>query len=268
MRIAVLGCCGRMGRANLAAVIAAEDCDLAGGIARPDHALQGQDLGLLAGVDAIGIAVTSDAASLIASADVAIEFSSPEATLHHAGFCATHGCAHVIGTTGFAHHEELELKSRGEKVPIVFAANMSLGVNLLQAMVEQVASRTDDGFDIEISEIHHRRKVDAPSGTALALGHAAARGRKMELKKVATRAREGLVGPRQTGTIGFAVSRGGDIVGEHDVTFAGDGERIVLRHVATDRQIYAKGAIVAARWLAGRPPGMYSMTDVLDLRPN
>jgi 4-hydroxy-tetrahydrodipicolinate reductase len=197
---------------------------------------------------------------------VVIEFSAPDATAAHVALAARHGTRHVIGTTGLGETQEQAIREAARSTAIMRAANMSLGVNLLFGLTERVArALAPDAFDIEIFEIHHRHKVDAPSGTALALGQAAARGRGIDLTEVADRGRDGLTGARKPGAIGFAALRGGDVVGDHAVIFAGGGERIELTHRATDRGIYARGAVTAARWLHGRPPGLYGMADVLGL---
>ncbi len=266
MRIGVIGCAGRMGRANLREVLATAGSELSGGVERPGHAAIGQDLGVLAGLDPIGEAVGGDVDVLIAASQVVIEFSTPEATLANAARCAGHGCAHVIGTTGLTAEQEHELRRQAERTAIVWAPNMSVGVNLLLGLVEQVARTLDPGFDIEILEMHHRHKVDAPSGTALALGRAAARGRGVALDDVGVRARDGITGARGAGEIGFAVLRGGDVVGDHRVVFAGQGERIELAHLASDRRIYSLGAVRAAMWAGTQPPGLYGMGEVLGLR--
>jgi 4-hydroxy-tetrahydrodipicolinate reductase len=266
MRIGVLGCAGRMGRAVIGEVLAAEDCTLVGGVDRDDHPALGQDLGLLAGQDSLGVSVSPDAAALIESADVVIEFSAPAATAAHVALAAAYGTGHVIGTTGLSAEQEQAVRAAARSTAIMRAANMSLGVNLLLGLTEQVARALGrDAFDIEILEMHHRHKVDAPSGTALALGQAAARGRGVELSEVADRGRDGMTGARRSGAIGFAALRGGDVVGDHVVIFAGAGERVELAHRATDRRIYARGAVAAARWLHGRPAGLYGMADVLGL---
>jgi 4-hydroxy-tetrahydrodipicolinate reductase len=197
---------------------------------------------------------------------VVIEFSAPDATAQHVALAATHGTGHVIGTTGLSAAQELAIREAARRTAIVRAANMSLGVNLLLGLTEQVArSLAPEAFDLEILEMHHKHKVDAPSGTALALGQAAARGRGVDLAAAAERGRDGLTGARKAGAIGFAALRGGDVVGDHVVIFAGAGERIELAHRATDRRIYARGAVAAARWLHGRPRGLYGMADVLGL---
>ncbi|MGH6903459.1 MAG: 4-hydroxy-tetrahydrodipicolinate reductase [Geminicoccaceae bacterium] len=266
MRIGVLGCAGRMGRAVIGEILATEGCTLAGGVESPGHAALGQDLGALAGADPVGVAASKDAEALIAAAEVVIEFSAPEATAAHAAMAAARGTGHVIGTTGLSEAQEQALRAAARRTAILRAANMSLGVNLLLGLTERVARALGpDAFDIEVLEMHHKHKVDAPSGTALALGEAAARGRGVSLADVAARGRDGLTGARRTGAIGFAALRGGDVVGDHVVIFAGAGERIELAHRATDRRIYARGAVTAARWLQGRPPGLYDMADVLGL---
>jgi 4-hydroxy-tetrahydrodipicolinate reductase len=266
MRIGVLGCAGRMGRTVIAEVLAAEGCTLAGGVDRSDHPALGQDLGTLVGEAPAGVMASDDAAALIELSDVVIEFSAPDATAAHVSLAAELGTAHVIGTTGLSKAQEQAMRDAARRTAIMCAANMSLGVNLLLGLTEQVARALGpEAFDIEILEMHHRHKVDAPSGTALALGQAAARGRGVDLADVADRGRDGLTGARRTGALGFAALRGGDVVGDHVVVFAGAGERIELTHRATDRRIYARGAVTAARWLDGRPPGLYGMAHVLSL---
>jgi 4-hydroxy-tetrahydrodipicolinate reductase len=265
MRIGIVGCAGRMGRTNLCQVLETEGVALAGGLERPGHPALGQDLGTLAGLEPVGLAATDDLDALLAVSDVLIEFSTPEATLATTARAAERGCAHVIGTTGLDPEQTQRLEAHAQHIPIVWAPNMSLGVNLLLGLVQQAAAALDAGYDIEIVEMHHRHKVDAPSGTALALGRAAARGRQVALEEAAVRVRDGITGPRQAGTIGFATLRGGDVVGDHRVVFAGLGERLELAHIATDRRIYARGAVHAARWTEGRAPGLYGMSDVLGL---
>lgn len=266
MKIGVLGCAGRMGRAIIGEVLHSDGCTLAGGTEVEGHSSIGQDLGALVGAEDVGLKVHDNAPDLIGRSDVVIEFSTPEATIRHATCAAERGTAHVIGTTGLDSEAESRLKKAATQTSIVWAANMSLGVNLLCGLTEQVARSLDpEAFDIEIVEIHHRQKIDAPSGTALALGQAAARGRHVSLEEVADRGRDGITGARSNGAIGFAALRGGDVVGDHSVIFAGIGERIELTHKASDRGIYARGAVHAARWLKGRPPGLYTMADVLGL---
>ncbi len=266
MKVGIAGCAGRMGRTNLREVLETPGVELAGGVERPGHEAVGRDLGELAGLDPVGLVAGEDFAALAGTSEVIIEFSTPEATLEHARICAARGCAHVIGTTGLSPAQEEELRQLAQRIPVLWAPNMSQGVNLLLVLVEQVARALDAGFDIEVLEMHHRHKVDAPSGTALALGRAAARGRGIAFEDHRIATRWGQTGPRPEGPIGFAVLRGGDVVGDHSVIFAGAGERIELTHRAGDRRIYARGAVRAARWLAGRAPGLYDMADVLGLR--
>jgi 4-hydroxy-tetrahydrodipicolinate reductase len=268
MKIGVLGCAGRMGRAVMAELLASPGLELAGGVEASGHPALGQDLGVLAGVEPVGLAASADDSALAADADVLIEFSSPAATVLHAGLAAAHGSRHVIGTTGLSATEEQAVRAAAQQTAILRAANMSLGINLLLGLAEQVSRALGpDAFDVEILELHHRHKVDAPSGTALALGAAVARGRGVDLATVAERGRDGLTGARKVGAIGFAALRGGDAVGDHSVIFAGPGERLELTHRASDRRIYARGAVQAAKWLHGRPPGLYSMVEVLGLTP-
>jgi 4-hydroxy-tetrahydrodipicolinate reductase len=267
IRIGVVGCGGRMGRLLLRTILEEEGCRLCGGVEQARSPEVGQDLGRLAGLEPVGLKAASDARALVEESDVIIEFTSPEATVHHAGLVAAAGRAHVIGTTGLSESQKAAIARAAERAPIVLAANMSLGVTLLSALIEQVARSLDAGWDIEILEMHHRMKVDAPSGTALVLGEAAARGRGVRLADMAARGRDGITGARKPGQIGFAVLRGGDVVGEHRALFAGMGERIELAHVATDRAVFARGAVKAAQWAAGRRPGLYGIRDVLGLEP-
>ena len=265
LRVGVIGCGGRMGRANMAEILSTEGLELVGGIELPGSPAIGGDLGELAGRDPLGIKAGTDIGSLLTAAHVVIEFSTPDASVANAQRCADAGCAHVIGTTGLSVAHQAVLAECGQRIPVVWAANMSQGVSLLLGLVEQVARALDPSFDIEIVEAHHRHKVDAPSGTALALGEAAARGRGVDLAEIADRGRDGLTGARQSGHIGFAAMRGGDVIGDHTVLFAGDGERIELTHKASSREIYSRGAVRAARWAASQPPGLYGMIDVLGL---
>ena len=265
MKIGITGCAGRMGRMLMAEVIGSEGAELAAGAERPGHDAIGRDLGLLAGGEPIGIEVTADPQVLFGLAETVIDFTTPENTMVNAGIAAATGRPLIIGTTGLEAEHMAAIDRAAEKTVIVQAANMALGVNLLLGLVERVAKALDSNYDIEIVEMHHRHKVDAPSGTALALGRAAANGRGVELDDVAKRGRDGPGGARRPGDIGFASLRGGDVAGDHTVVFAGPGERIELTHRAADRSIFARGALSAALWCAGRRPGRYSMTDVLDL---
>jgi len=265
IRMGVIGCAGRMGRMLVAEIVATEGCALAGGTASPGNPSVGHDAGEMAGLGRLGIPVTDDSEKLIRDADVAIEFTNPEATAAHVALAADFGTPIVVGTTGMSAEQEAAIRRAAERVPVVWAANTSLGINLLLGLVEQVAARLGSDWDIEIVETHHRGKVDAPSGTALALGRVAAVARGVTLEEVAQRGRDGITGPRKPGAIGFAALRGGDAVGDHQVIFAGMGERLELAHRATNRAIYAKGAVRAAGWLIGRPPGLYGMKEVLGL---
>ena len=265
IRIGVIGCAGRVGRMLIADINATAGCALAGGVARPGSAACGQDLGELAGLGRLGVAVGDNPERLLRDSDVAIEFTTAAATAQHAALAARLGKPLVIGTTGLQGDEERAVGEAAQQVPIVWAANTSLGINLLQGLVDEVARRLGAEWDLEILEMHHRGKVDAPSGTALALGRAAASARGVAFDDVATRGRDGITGPRPAGAIGFAALRGGDNIGEHHVIFAGIGEQLELTHRATNRGIYAKGAVRAAQWLVGRPPGLYGMKDVLGL---
>jgi len=265
IKMGVIGCGGRMGRMLIAEIAASDGCVLAGGTASTGSAYIGADLGELAGIGRIGVAAGNSAGELIHACDVAIEFSTAPATAAHATLAAETGKPLVIGTTGLSAAETATVQDAARRVPIVWAANTSLGINLLLGLVEQVAERLGPDWDIEIMEMHHRGKADAPSGTALALGRAAAVGRGVTLDEVAQRGRDGITGPRRSGDIGFAALRGGDAVGDHHVVFAGAGERLELSHRATNRAIYAKGAVRAARWVVGKPAGLYGMKEVLGL---
>jgi 4-hydroxy-tetrahydrodipicolinate reductase len=265
IRMGVIGCGGRMGRMLIAEIAAAEGCVLAGGTAAPGSTYVGADLGELAGLGRIGLVAGNAPGELIRGSDVVIEFSVAAATAAHASLAAELGTPMVVGTTALSASESAAVREAGKRVPIVWAANTSLGINLLLGLVEQAAARLGSDWDIEIFEMHHHGKVDAPSGTALALGRAAATARGVKLEDVAQRGRDGITGARRAGDIGFASLRGGDAVGDHHVIFAGAGERLELSHRATNRAIYAKGAVRAARWVIGRPPGVYGMKDVLGL---
>jgi len=265
LKVGIIGCAGRMGQMLVRTVAASDRCLVVGGNEQPRSAAVGRDLGLVAGIDALGVSVTADPADLFAQADAVLEFSSPAATVQHVELAAKKKKIHVIGTTGFEPPQMAALHRAAKQTAIMLAPNMSVGLNLLLRMVEQMAHALDADWDIEILEMHHRNKVDAPSGTALALGRAAATGRGADLDHVAKRVRDGITGARRRGDIGFAVLRGGDVVSDHRVIFASEGERVELTHIATSREIYARGALRAALWAQGRPPGLYSMTDVLGL---
>jgi 4-hydroxy-tetrahydrodipicolinate reductase len=265
MKIAIMGAAGRMGRELIRAIAAEPDCEISGATEAASSTVLGKDIGVLAGLDPIGISVSSDAAAVIAASDAIVDFTVPKASVEFARLAANSKTAAIIGTTGFDSDQETAIAESAKKTAIVKAGNMSLGVNLLLAMARQAAAALGNDFDIEIVEMHHRMKVDAPSGTALMLGEAAAAGRGINLGEISVRARDGVTGPRRRGDIGFATLRGGTVVGEHSVIFAGEGERIELTHRATDRGIFARGAVKAALWTNGRAPGLYDMTNVLGI---
>ena len=265
LRLIVAGAGGRMGRTLVEAISDTEGAVLVGAVEAPGSAVIGRDTGELAGVGANGILVTPRIEPLLAEADGILDFTVPAATVILAAHAARRGLVHVIGTTGLSAEHETVIAAAGSSARIVKSGNMSLGVNLLAALVKRVARTLDEDFDIEILEMHHGRKTDAPSGTALLLGRAAAVGRDIDLDKRSVRIRDGHPGARKSGDIGFASLRGGTVVGEHNVIFSGPYERIELVHKAQDRMIFARGAIKAALWANSRKPGIYSMADVLGL---
>ncbi|MBF9032900.1 4-hydroxy-tetrahydrodipicolinate reductase [Rhodobacterales bacterium HKCCE2091] len=265
VRIAVMGVAGRMGR-MLAEVVAESDAArLVAATVRPGHDWAGADLGEATGGARSGVPVYDDPLEAIRGADAVLDFTTPEVSVELSVLTAQARAVHVIGTTGFDDAQLAKLAAAARHAVIVRAGNMSLGVNLLTILTRQVAAALGEDFDIEIVEAHHRMKVDAPSGTALMLGEAAAEGRGVKLSDVADRGRDGITGTRVSGHIGFSAIRGGEIVGEHDVLFAGPGERVILRHVATDRRIFARGALRAGLWGQGKAPGEYTMASVLGL---
>jgi 4-hydroxy-tetrahydrodipicolinate reductase len=266
MRLVIAGAGGRMGRALIHAIAAAKGVTLAGAVEASGSAVIGRDSGELAGLGANGIKVTSDPAPLLKAADGLVEFTIPAATLALAELTAAAGIVHVIGTTGHSAEEEAVIAKAATRAPTVKSGNMSLGVNLLAALTKRVAQTLGAEYDVEILEMHHNKKIDAPSGTALMLGRAAAAGRAIELAQHSARGRDGITGARRSGDIGFVALRGGTIVGDHTVIFAGPAERIELTHRAEDRIIFARGALHAALWARGKKPGLYSMSDVLGLQ--
>ena len=265
MKIVIVGCAGRMGRMLVAEILAGDGATLIGGIEHGESAFLGQDIAVLAGLDEVGIVVGSDTDALFAAADVVIDFTLPQATIHHTQGAIKHGTALVIGTTGLGQEEQAAVEKAANSVAVVQAANYSVGVNLLLGLTSQVAGVLENDYDIEVLEMHHRHKVDAPSGTALALGQAAADGRGVDLEAVSARVRDGHIGARNPGDIGFATLRGGDVVGDHSVIFAADGERIELNHKASSRTVFARGAVRSSKWCENKAPGLYSMRDVLGL---
>ena len=265
MRVVIAGAGGRMGRTLIHAMAARKGLSLAGAVEAEGSAAIGCDAGELAGLGRNGVKVTSDVAPLLKEADGLIEFTIPAATAAFAALTAAAGLVHVIGTTGHSAQEEASIEKAARRARIVKSGNMSLGVNLLAALVKRVAETLDDAYDIEILEMHHNKKIDAPSGTALMLGRAAAAGRGIDLDRRAVRGRDGMTGARCPGDIGFAALRGGTVVGEHSVIFAGPAERVELTHRAEDRMIFARGALHAALWARRQKPGLYAMADVLGL---
>ena len=265
MKIAVLGVAGRMGCELVRAIHATPGLTVAGGIERAGSIAIGQDVGTLAGIGPLGVIVTDDALELMARVDGVLDFTVPAATVETAGLAANARIVHVIGTTGLSEQDHAAIKAASRHATIIQAGNMSLGVNLLTVMTRKIAAALDEDFDIEVLEMHHKHKIDAPSGTALMLGQAAAEGRGISLTTRSVRSRDGQTGARQRGDIGFATLRGGNVVGEHTVMFAADGEIIEISHRATDRGIFARGAIKAALWGRGKGPGLFNMVDVLGL---
>jgi 4-hydroxy-tetrahydrodipicolinate reductase len=266
MGLIVVGAAGRMGKALIRIIAEMDGVHLAGAIERPGSDALGKDAGELAGLGPNGVAITDDALPVFAKAEGVLDFTAPAATLEFADLAAQARIVHVIGTTGMDESHEARLHAASRHARIVKSGNMSLGVNLLSVLVRQAAKALDAAdWDIEVLEMHHRHKVDAPSGTALLLGEAAAEGREIGLGQHSVRVRDGHTGPREPGTIGFATLRGGSVIGEHSVILAGEGETVELTHRATDRSIFARGAVRAALWARHQKPGYYSMLDVLGL---
>lgn len=265
MRLVVVGAAGRMGRSLVRAIHDTPGCVLSAAIERPGSPALGQDAAVLAGLPAGGVLVGDDALAAFVEAEGVLDFTTPDATVAFAGLAAQARIVHVAGTTGMEPQHLAKLEAAARHAAIVRSGNMSLGVNLLAALVRKVAATLGTDWDIEIVEMHHRMKVDAPSGTALLLGEAAAAGRAVDLARHSVRSRDGHTGARTAGDIGFATLRGGTVIGEHQVIFAGAGERIEFGHRAEDRSLFARGAVKAALWGRGKKPGVYSMADVLGL---
>ena len=263
--VVIAGVSGRMGHALLDGVFADADLQLHGALDRADSPQIGQDAGAALGKNT-GVNISSDVAAALKGADVLVDFTRPEASIIYLEACKQAGVKHVIGTTGFTEGQKAQIAATANEVAIVFAPNMSVGVTLLINLVEQAAKVLNDGYDIEVVEMHHRHKVDAPSGTALRLGEAAALGLGQDLKDCAIYAREGVTGEREAGKIGFATLRGGDVVGDHTVVFAGIGERVEITHKASSRATFALGALRAAKFLTHKKTGLFDMQDVLNLK--
>lgn len=266
MKLVVVGAGGRMGQTLARVIHATEGVVLHAAVERQGSNLIGRDAGEIAGLGTIGVAITDDPLAAFLNADGVIDFTSPQASTEFAGLAAQARIVHVIGTTGCLPEHEAKIEAASRHARIVKSGNMSLGVNLLSVLVQQAARALDAaGWDIEVLEMHHKHKVDAPSGTALLLGEAAARGRGVDLATHSVRVRDGHTGARETGSIGFATLRGGSVVGEHSIILAGEGELVTLSHSAGDRSIFARGAVKAALWARDQKPGFYSMLDVLGL---
>jgi 4-hydroxy-tetrahydrodipicolinate reductase len=266
MGLVVVGAAGRMGQTLIRAIATIAGARVVGAVERAGSPDIGKDAGTLAGVGEIGVPITDDPLPVFVRADGVLDFTTPAASIEFAGYAAQARIVHVIGTTGCSAADDAAIAAAARHATIVKSGNMSLGVNLLAVLVEQAAAALSaDDFDIEILEMHHRNKVDAPSGTALLLGEAAAKGREIGLRDNSVRVRDGHTGARQAGSIGFATLRGGSVVGDHSVILAGTGERVTLSHHAEDRAIFARGAVKAALWARGKKPGLYSMRDVLGL---
>ncbi len=266
MLLAIMGAAGRMGRELIRTVHETQGCEVAGAVERPGSPFIGKDAGELAGVGHLGVPIVADPLPLFTHIEGVLDFTTPAASIEATALSAQARIVHVIGTTGFTAADEAKLEAAARHATVVKSGNMSLGVNLLAALVEQAARALDGSFDIEILEMHHKHKVDAPSGTALLLGQAAAKGRNIALAEHSVRSRDGHTGERPAGAIGFAALRGGSVVGDHTVVFAGAGERLEFTHRAENRQIFARGAIAAALWAKGREPGLFSMRDVLGIK--
>jgi 4-hydroxy-tetrahydrodipicolinate reductase len=263
MKIGIIGINGKMGQSVAKATITNDLTDISAGLVRLGSDLTGTDIGTIIGGGNLGIIASDNLEELVKNSDIVIDFSNPDLTLQTANLVAKHHKILVSGTTGFDAEQKQKLIDYGAKCPIIWSSNMSIGINLLMNLSQQVAKTLHSDFDIEILEMHHKNKVDAPSGTALALGEAVAKGRNLDFGKVCRKTREGIIGKRTENEIGFCSLRGGDVIGDHSVIFAGTGERIELTHKASNRDIYATGAIRAAIWAEGKGNGFYTMQDVL-----
>ncbi|WP_312261557.1 4-hydroxy-tetrahydrodipicolinate reductase [Candidatus Igneacidithiobacillus taiwanensis] len=268
IRVAVTAAAGKMGKAIIAALTEQADLQLVAALGRPGAAYLGEDAGRLAGGRNLDVPVSVDLSAALTLADVCIDFSPADAALAHLHAAAAVGCPVVVGSTGFTPAQVQEIQQLAQRIPLVVAPNMSVGINVLLAFLPQMVAALGESYDIEILEAHHSQKRDAPSGTALALGRAAAAGRQGQLDELACYDRNGIPGPRQPGSIGFATLRAADVVGEHSIWLAGAGERLELTHRASSRRNFAEGALRAARWLQGQKAGLYDMQDVLGLRPH
>ena len=265
-KVVVTGASGRMGQTLVNLISKSDQLELVGALERPNHEWLGQDIGLAMGGSKLGVVLSEDPIEVIANAEAVIDFTTPSATIEFSKLAAQARAIHIIGTTGLSKKDLEKIKAASFHSVVVRAGNMSLGVNLLVALTRKVAAALDEEFDVEIIEAHHKHKVDSPSGTALMLGEAAADGRGIRLAETAVKGRDGITGARKKGSIGFSSIRGGDIVGKHDVLFASNGEQLILSHNATDRNIFARGALKAVIWGRDKQPGQYDMMDVLGLK--
>ena len=266
MKLVVVGAAGRMGQTLIRLIHSIDGVTLHAAVERPGSPFVGRDAGEIAGLGATGVIIGDDPLAAFLHAEGVLDFTSPDGSVEFAGLAAQARIVHLVGTTGCSDEHNAKIAAASRHARIVKSGNMSLGVNLLSVLVQQAAQALDPAdWDIEILEMHHKRKVDAPSGTALLFGEAAAKGRNIDLASKSVRVRDGHTGPREAGTIGFATLRGGSVIGEHSVLFAGEGETVTLSHSATDRSIFARGAIKAALWARDKKPGLYSMLDVLGL---
>jgi 4-hydroxy-tetrahydrodipicolinate reductase len=265
-KIVVAGASGRMGQALICVIHELPNTELVGAIERSGAKAIGKDAGELAGTGANNVIITNDIEHALKNADAIVDFTTPETSVSFSKIAAKHKLVHVIGTTGCSQEQDAEIASAGATARVVKSGNMSLGVNLLSVLVKQAAKALGDDWDIEVLEMHHKHKVDAPSGTAFLLGQAAADGRDIDLHDNSVRSRDGHTGARETGSIGFATLRGGSVIGDHTVLLSGEGEQIELSHSARDRSIFARGAVKAAIWAKPQTPGFYSMFDVLGLK--
>lgn len=268
MKIGIVGCAGRMGQMLVQEVLKTKGCELAGGTEGPTNVALGADVAAYSGLPECGMVISEDTEFLFRVSDVVIDFTLPNLTAQHLKFAQTHNTSVILGTTGHDENEFMSIEKAAKNMTIVKSMNFSIGVNALFALTEQLSNLLDDNFDVEIFEMHHRHKIDAPSGTAIALGEAAAKGRSVVLGDVSVRNRDAISGARTKGDIGFTSLRGGEVVGDHSVIFAGDSERIELTHKAASRDIFSKGAVFAALWTSGQSPGLYDMLDVLGFKKN
>lgn len=266
MNVAIIGAAGRMGGRLIHAVLEADGLELTGAIERPDHPQIGQDAGLVAGAGELGVKISDDLAATMADADVLIDFTFPDVTLQNLAVCAELGKMVVSGSTGFTPEQRAEAETFAEKIPVVLAPNMSVGVNACFKLLKEAAKILGDDFDVEVVELHHNKKKDSPSGTAVRMGEVVAEALGRDYNRVANYHREGMCGERSKEEIGMQTVRGGDIVGEHTVYFIGMGERIEISHRAMSRDMFARGAARACQWLNGKGPGIYDMQDVLELK--